>query len=158
MIPESPPPRPAAPLPPRPTPSRYPLDPLVDLLVRLRGPGGCPWDRAQTHASLAPIALEEARELSDAIAGSDPHKVLDELGDLLLQVVFHAVLAMEAGRFGPADVIQALATKLVRRHPHVFGGSPVDTPEDVERLWKAVKTDEAAAGRDAASRGEGLDR
>jgi tetrapyrrole methylase family protein/MazG family protein len=129
----------------------------VGLVRRLRGPGGCPWDREQTHASLRRFALEEAREVVEAIDASDMHALRDELGDLLLQVVLHAVIAEEAGAFGPADVLEALAGKLVRRHPHVFGDvGPVRTAAEVARRWDELKAAERRA-RDSAPGGSLLD-
>src|SRR4030095_3057886 len=92
---------------------------LVDMMARLRAPGGCPWDREQTHETLRPYLLEEAYEVLDAIDHGDPRGLRDELGDLVLQVVFHAELAREAGAFSIADVATAIADKLERRHPHV---------------------------------------
>src|SRR5213593_4805995 len=94
---------------------------LVDIMARLRGPGGCPWDREQTPESLRPYVLEEAYEVLDALDRDEPDALRDELGDLLLQIVFQSQLAAEAGRFTVADVARAIADKLVRRHPHVFG-------------------------------------
>src|SRR5512143_3685820 len=93
---------------------------LVDLMARLRAPGGRPWDREQTHESLRPYLLEETYEVLDAIEDGVPAALCDELGDLLLQVVFHAELAREAGTFDVGDVARTIADKLVRRHPHVF--------------------------------------
>lgn len=112
---------------------------LVGLVRRLRGPGGCPWDHDQTHASLRRYALEEAREVAAAIDEGDMHALADELGDLLLQVLLHAVIAEEEGVFGPRDVLVALAGKLVRRHPHVFGSATASTPADVSRGWEERK-------------------
>ena len=97
---------------------------LVDIVRRLRAPGGCPWDREQTHDSLRPYVLEEAREVVAAIGEGRPTALCEELGDLLLQVVLHAAIAEEAGAFGPGDIVDGLADKLVRRHPHVFGDRP----------------------------------
>jgi MazG family protein len=115
---------------------------LVDLMARLRAPGGCPWDREQTHESLRPYLLEEAYEVLDAIDRGDADALCDELGDLLLQVVFHAELASEAGAFDIAEVARAIADKLVRRHPHVFGDVAVDGASDVVRNWRRIKADE----------------
>ena len=117
-----------------------PFRELVAVMDRLRSPGGCPWDAAQTHASLVPYLLEEAHELAEAVDGDDHAGLREELGDLLLQVVFHARLAQEDPDepFDVDDVIRDLVAKLVHRHPHVFAG--VDTP--VERLhaqWDAIK-------------------
>ena len=127
------------------------IGPVARIIQRLRGPGGCPWDQAQTHASLAPFALEEARELMAAIADGDAAELAGELGDVLLQVLLHAEIAAEAGAFDLQDVLDRLAAKLVRRHPHVFGDEgPAADPQEVERRWAAVKAREAAqvdAGR-----------
>jgi MazG family protein len=117
---------------------------LVDMMARLRAPGGCPWDREQTHETLRPYLLEEAYEVLDAIDHGEPGALRDELGDLLLQVVFHAELAREAGRFSIADVATAIADKLERRHPHVFGDVAVRGAEDVVRNWKQIKAGERA--------------
>ncbi|ADU50227.1 MazG family protein [Thermaerobacter marianensis DSM 12885] len=126
---------------------------VVELVRRLRAPGGCPWDRAQTHRSLRRFALEEAYEVVAAIDAGDPRHLADELGDLLLQVLLHAQIAAEAGHFTIADVCHALADKLIRRHPHVFGGVEADSPADVQRLWAAIKRAEAAA-REGVPAGE----
>jgi MazG family protein len=127
------------------------LTELVGIVRRLRAPGGCPWDRAQTHESLAPYALEEAREVAAAIADGDRAGLAAELGDLLLQVLMHAAIAEEEGTFDLQAVVDGLAAKLVRRHPHVFGAeAPAATPADVERLWAAVKAQEAAEASAAA--------
>jgi MazG family protein len=122
---------------------------LVDVMARLRGPNGCPWDREQTPASLRPYILEEAYELLEALDVGDPDAVRDELGDLLLQVVFQAQLAAEAGQFTIADVARAIAAKLVRRHPHVFGDVSVRDAAEVVRNWTRIKAEERrAAGRE----------
>jgi len=118
---------------------------LVDLMAKLRAPGGCPWDREQTHATLRPYLLEEAYEVLDAIERGDPDALRDELGDLLLQVVFHAELAREAGTFTVGDVATAIADKLVRRHPHVFADVTVRDAGDVMRNWHQIKAAERAA-------------
>jgi len=119
---------------------------LLDLVRRLRGPGGCPWDRAQTHESLRRYVLEESREVVVAIEGGRPAALRDELGDLLLQVLLHAAIADEAAEFTMADVLNALEAKLIRRHPHVFGGADaVAEPAEVERRWAEIKAVEAAA-------------
>src|SRR5262245_38554175 len=115
---------------------------LVDIMARLRAPGGCPWDREQTHASLRPYLLEEAYEVLDAIDRNEPNALRDELGDLLLQVVFHAELASETGAFTIADVADAIAAKLERRHPHVFGDVAVRGADDVMRNWRDLKAAE----------------
>jgi MazG family protein len=118
---------------------------FVQLIARLRGPGGCPWDREQTHESLKPMTIEEAYEVLEAIDRADDEHLAGELGDLLLQVVFHAQIAAEAGRFTIADVVERVAAKMVRRHPHVFAGARADTPGEVLRSWEAIKQAEQAA-------------
>jgi XTP/dITP diphosphohydrolase len=119
---------------------------VVAAMDRLRSPGGCPWDAEQTHTSLAPYLLEEAHETLEAIASGDPHHLAEELGDVLLQVVFHARVAAEAADgFDIDDVAGHLVTKLVRRHPHVFGDADATTPEQVEAAWEEIKTAERAA-------------
>ncbi len=118
---------------------------LISTMHRLRAPGGCPWDAEQTHASLKPYVLEEAHELCDAIDGGEDGELRDELGDLLLQVVFHAELAAERGAFSIADVVEGLVAKLVRRHPHVFGDEQATTSADVKANWSRIKARERAA-------------
>src|SRR5512135_2152482 len=104
---------------------------LLAIMSRLRGPDGCPWDREQTLASLRPYVLEETYEVLEAIDSGDPEAHLEELGDLLLQIVFQAQLTQEAGSFTFADVAEAISNKLVSRHPHVFGTSDVKDSQDV---------------------------
>src|SRR5579875_3524025 len=128
---------------------------LLDLVARLRAPGGCPWDRAQTWETLRPFLLEEAYEVLDAIAGGDPAALCEELGDLLLQVLLQAEIAAEGGHFTIADVAAGLEAKLVRRHPHVFGDARVRDAADVVRNWHRIKAEERRAGGEDAS---GLDR
>jgi NTP pyrophosphatase (non-canonical NTP hydrolase) len=129
------------------------MERLLVIMRRLRGPGGCPWDQQQTHDSLRTHLLEEAAEAADAIAGGDPRELADELGDVLLQVAFHAVIGEEAGTFGYADVETAIVDKLVRRHPHVFGDVQVDDADHVLRNWQAIKAEErGGAPRSAADR------
>jgi MazG family protein len=118
---------------------------FVDLIARLRAPGGCPWDREQTHQSLKAMTIEEAYEVLEAIDRADDEHLAGELGDLLLQVVFHAQIAAEAGRFTVGDVIEGVTAKMVRRHPHVFAGEKADTPEQVLRNWEAIKQKELLA-------------
>jgi MazG family protein len=115
---------------------------LVAIMARLRGPGGCPWDREQTHASLRPYLLEETYEALEAIDASAPDRLREELGDLLLQVVFHAQMAREVGEFTIDDVVAALAEKLIRRHPHVFGDARAETADAVLRRWETIKAEE----------------
>lgn len=114
---------------------------LVALIARLRAQDGCPWDRAQDHRSLRPYVLEEAHEVIVAIDRGDPSLLADELGDLLLQVLLHSQIASEADQFSIDDVIDILARKLVRRHPHVFGGAPAELDE-IHRTWEAIKRKE----------------
>src|SRR5574341_678786 len=120
------------------------FDALVALIARLRGPGGCPWDREQTHESLKAGVIEEAYEVAEAI-DHGPEELAAELGDLLLQVVFRAQLATEEGRFTVAEVIDRVADKMVRRHPHVFSDVKAETPNAVLRNWEALKEAERAA-------------
>jgi tetrapyrrole methylase family protein / MazG family protein len=117
---------------------------LVALQARLRGPGGCPWDAEQTHESLRKFLIEETYEVLDAMDSTDSRKFSSELGDLLLQVVFHSILGEEAGRFTMADVIEAVHTKMVRRHPHVFGSANAKTSADVLKNWEQLKAEERA--------------
>ena len=118
---------------------------LVDIMARLRGPGGCPWDREQTPESLRPYLLEEVYEVLEALDRGDASATRDELGDLLLQIVFQSQLAAEAGRFTVADVATAIAEKLVRRHPHVFGDVQVRDADEVVRNWRRIKAEERRA-------------
>jgi len=122
------------------------LDRLLTVMARLRDPqGGCPWDLEQSFATIAPYTIEEAYEVADAIEQGDMAALKDELGDLLLQVVFHARMAEEAGHFAFADVAAAIADKMVSRHPHVFGDHQADTPHAVKLTWEAQKEAERAA-------------
>lgn len=116
-----------------------PADSLVEVMARLRGADGCPWDRAQTHESLRTYMLEEAYEAVEAIDSGDPQWLCEELGDVLLQVVFNAQVAKERGAFDFNDVVEGITAKLVRRHPHIFGDAVAETPEAVTRTWEAVK-------------------
>ena len=118
--------------------------------ARLRRPDGCPWDREQTHGSLRKHLLEEAYEVYDALEGGATPELAGELGDLWLQIVLHAQLAAEAGVFDLADVQAAIASKIVRRHPHVFGDAEARTATDVNRQWERIKADERAAAADEA--------
>ena len=121
---------------------RADIQKLVDLVERLRGPDGCPWDREQTRETLKPMLIEEAYEVLDALDSHDPKELREELGDLLFQVLFHARIADEKGEFHLADVIDRLHEKMVRRHPHVFGNADLKTAEDVLRNWEDIKADE----------------
>ena len=115
---------------------------LVAIMARLRSPEGCPWDREQDHRSLRPHLLEEAYEVLEAIDAGDAKALCSELGDVLLQVVFHAQMAAEAGEFDISDVIQGLRDKLMARHPHVFGDKQIATAEGVVTEWERIKRDE----------------
>lgn len=115
---------------------------LVRVMARLRAPGGCPWDREQDHRSLARHLLEEAHEVLDAIDAGDVSRLQEELGDLLLQVVFHAEMAREAGDFDVDDVAEGIVTKLIRRHPHVFGDTAVSGAGEVLVNWERIKQEE----------------
>jgi tetrapyrrole methylase family protein/MazG family protein len=115
---------------------------LAEIMARLRGPDGCPWDKHQSHESLLPYLFEESRELRSAVKKHDWDNVCEELGDVLLQVVFHAQLAREKKRFTIKDVIDGLNRKLVRRHPHVFAGMKLNNKEEVILQWKKIKKQE----------------
>ena len=118
---------------------------LLSIMARLRAPDGCPWDRAQDFASIAPYTIEEAYEVADAInRGPDFAALKDELGDLLFQVVYHARMAEEAGQFAFADVAEAISLKMVRRHPHVFGDAEARSAEAQTVAWEAQKAEERA--------------
>lgn len=111
-------------------------------MTKLRAPGGCPWDREQTHESIKPYLIEETYELVEAIDNKDDAGIREELGDLLLQVVFHADMAKERGAFDIGDVVDAVSAKMVSRHPHVFGDAKFDTPEAVIQQWTDRKKEE----------------
>src|ERR1044072_2588417 len=118
---------------------------LVELIARLRAPGGCPWDREQTHESLKPMLLEEAYEVIESIDEGNDEEFKGELGDLLLQVVFHSDIATEENRFTIEDVIERVSSKMIRRHPHVFGEDTASTSSEVLRNWEAIKAAELEA-------------
>jgi len=120
------------------------FDRLANIMDRLRDPEGCPWDREQTLHTLAPYFLEEAYEVVDAIAGGDPAKLCEELGDLLLQIVFVARIARENGWFDVDDVCETISEKMVRRHPHVFGDREVSDSTEVLQNWEEIKREERA--------------
>jgi nucleoside triphosphate diphosphatase len=127
------------------TPSRD-IARLLDIMAALRTPKtGCPWDLEQSFSTIAPYTLEEAYEVADAIARGNLADLKEELGDLLLQVVFHARMAEEQRTFDFGDVVQAITEKLIRRHPHVFGDEQSNTPQAVEGLWERIKAEEKAA-------------
>src|SRR6201997_723937 len=116
---------------------------LIDIMAALRTPvTGCPWDLEQTFATIAPYTIEEAYEVADAIGRGDLDDLRDELGDLLLQVVFHARMAQEQGAFDFGDVVQAITEKLLRRHPHVFGDLRGLEVDGVNALWESIKAQE----------------
>jgi MazG family protein len=141
---------------------------LVAIQKRLRAPGGCPWDREQTHHTLRTYLIEEAYEVLDALESGDDEKFAEELGDLLLQVTFHSQIAAEAGRFDVSDVIRAVHEKMIRRHPHVFGEKRAKDSAEVLRNWHRIKVQErqakesadpsAAPGRRPASALDGVPR
>ncbi|MBI3551134.1 MAG: hypothetical protein HY077_01335 [Elusimicrobia bacterium] len=123
------------------------LDRLVAVVARLRSPKGCPWDREQTHKSLIKYLREEAKEVEAAIKKGTWHEIEDELGDLLLQVLLHAQIAKDNGRFDVQDVAKSQRLKLTRRHPHVFGSAKFKTAEEVLRHWDQIKGKERALRR-----------
>jgi MazG family protein len=131
---------------------------ILDIMNRLRGPAGCPWDREQTPTSLKPFLLEEAYEVLEALESGAPAALCEELGDLLFQVVFHAELARERGDFDMAEVLARLGDKMVSRHPHVFGDASVDSPHEALAQWEAIKQREAAAAGRRRSVIEGVPR
>lgn len=122
-----------------------PIDRLLAIMAQLRDPdGGCAWDLAQTYETIAPYTIEEAYEVADAIERGSIEDFKDELGDLLLQVVFHAQMAVERGDFAFDDVCNAISDKLVRRHPHIFSDGPARTPEEIKAMWDEIKAEERA--------------
>ena len=123
---------------------------LLDVMARLRSETGCPWDKEQTHLSLKPCLLEETYELLDALDDGDPKKLKEELGDVLLQVVFHSQIAAEEGRFSAKDVIAQLTEKLIRRHPYVFAGEPL--PEDAAAVLRQRMQIKAGESKDGAAK------
>ena len=129
---------------------------LMDIIARLRAPGGCPWDREQTHESLKRNLLEESYEVIEAIDQGDPAVLSEELGDLLVQVAFHADIAKEAGDFQLEDVLREINAKLVRRHPHVFADGHAKDAREVERNWEQIKAEERKAKGESKSPVEGI--
>lgn len=119
------------------------FDSLLDLMTRLRGEQGCPWDREQTRDSLKPCLIEEAYEVLEALDGGQREALIEELGDLLFQVVFHAQIAQEMGEFTMADLLKRLLAKMIRRHPHVFGERTVTTAQEALSQWERIKHEEA---------------
>lgn len=126
---------------------RHDFKSLVRIMARLRGPRGCPWDRKQTHRSLLKYLKEEARETIRAVERKDFVNLEEELGDLLLQIVFHAQLAREKKRFTINGVIHGICRKLIRRHPHVFGKAKLKTASEVRAVWEELKRKEKKSGR-----------
>ena len=118
---------------------------LASIIARLRAPDGCPWDRKQTHASLRENLLAECNEVLDALDSADSGKLRAELGDLLMQIVLHSQIATEAGEFELADVINGINTKLIHRHPHIFGSKEVKDADEVAHNWEALKQEERGA-------------
>lgn len=130
--------------------ARYDFYDLADILARLRAPGGCPWDREQTHESLKDCLLEETYEVHEAIDNADMDSLCDELGDVLLQVVFHAQIGREHTEFDVDDVTDAVSRKMIRRHPHIFGGKEgISTAQDVADVWDEIKKQEKSQKSDA---------
>ena len=125
---------------------KYSFDELCRIIARLRAPGGCPWDRDQTHESLKVCLTDECNEVLEAIDAGDHENLCEELGDVLLQVIFHRDLAEEEGWFSLEDVVDGVARKMIRRHPHVFGDAKAATPEEALSLWKAMKKKEREGG------------
>lgn len=120
---------------------------LVQIVERLRGPDGCPWDKAQTHSSLKPYLLEESYELFEAIDIGDLNEIKQELGDVLLQVMLHSQIAADNGAFDLGQVIKILNEKMIRRHPHVFADTKADSPEEVVKNWNQIKSQEKGASK-----------
>ena len=131
---------------------------LLDIVERLRAPGGCPWDREQTHASLKRNLLEECYEVLEAIDSNDPQALAEELGDILVQVAFHADIARENGEFSVEEVLAHINEKLVRRHPHVFGSETAADASEVERNWERIKQAERKSQGERKSVVDGIPR
>lgn len=135
--------------------AREEMQSLVETIWRLRQPDGCPWDRKQTHESIGKNMIEEAYEALDCIEAGDEAHLREELGDVLMQVVLHAQIAADAGAFTMADVARDINDKLIRRHPHVFGGRSADSADEVLAIWDSVKlAEKGAKDADAAEAGE----
>lgn len=129
---------------------KYTFEELLDIVEKLRMPGGCPWDREQTHESIKHNIIEEGYELIEAIESGDAEKIADESGDLLLQVVFHAQIAKESGEYEVSDCISKVCEKLIHRHPHVFGDETAENAEAVLEKWNKIKRDDR--GQDTVSK------
>lgn len=122
---------------------KYTYEQLLGIIAELRGEHGCPWDKAQTHESMIPCLRDECEEVVEAIEKRDDENLCEELGDVLLQVLLHARIAEEEGRFSMSDIVDGLAQKMIRRHPHVFGDAPqAQTAEEGLANWKAIKEQE----------------
>jgi tetrapyrrole methylase family protein/MazG family protein len=121
---------------------RHTFKQLVGIMAKLRGPKGCPWDIRQDHKTLLKYLFSEAREVKLAVKNNDFENLKEELGDVLLQVIFHSRVAEENGHFNIEDVVDEISRKLIRRHPHVFGNEKLETPKDVLRRWKEIKLKE----------------
>src|SRR2546423_14494693 len=135
------------------TPGQW-FEKLVAVQARLRAPNGCPWDREQTHQSLGTYLIEEAYEVLEALESSNDAKLAEEMGDLLLQIVFHSQIAREEGRFTVAEVIREVHDKMIRRHPHVFGKVQAKNSVEVLRNWEQIKAEERRSS-DRNARGSG---
>lgn len=131
---------------------KYDYEKLLSIIAELRSEHGCPWDRAQTHESMIPCLRDECEEVVQAIHNKDDENLCEELGDVLLQVLLHARIAEEEGRFSMSDVVDGLAQKMIRRHPHVFGDAPqAKTAEEGLANWKAIKEQEKEQKRKRAA-------
>ena len=129
------------------------FDHLLAIMRKLRGPGGCPWDAEQTHESLTRYLLEETYEVIEAIEARSPEHLKEELGDLMLQPIFHSIIAEESGQFDISDVITALSEKLVRRHPNVFGTVDISDSKAQTENWERIKKEEKGGERNSALSG-----
>ena len=125
---------------------KYTYEQLLEIIAELRSDHGCPWDRAQTHESMFKCLRDECEETIEAIENKDDENLCEELGDVLLQVLLHAQIAKEEGRFDMSDIIDGLAKKMVRRHPHVFGDAKASTSEESLNLWAEIKKQEKEKG------------
>src|SRR5436190_19201484 len=134
------------------TPGQW-FEKLVGVQARLRAPNGCPWDREQTHQSLRTYLIEEAYEVLEALESGNDGKFVEEMGDLLLQIVFHSQIAREEGRFTAADVIREIHDKMIRRHPHVFGETRAKDSAEVLRNWEQIKAEERRSNKEQAGGG-----
>lgn len=134
------------------THAEHPFDTLVSVMAQLRGENGCPWDKEQTHRSLLRYLIEESYEVVEAVESGSMEALCEELGDLLLQVVFHAQMAREVGAFDAYDVVHGIVDKMIRRHPHVFGDARAETASDVMANWEAIKRKEKEGEQGASTR------